>query len=799
MAAGDNFSVALKSDGTVWTWGSNSNAQLGDGTSTQRTSPVEVKATSSTYFSGVVAISTGRTTTYAIKSDGTLWAWGNNPNGQIGDGTTTQRYYPVQTSSLTNVINVSAGGSHVLALESDGSVWAWGQNSSGQLGDGTTTQRTTPVAVSGLGAGSGVAEVTAGYQHSLAWKSDGTVWGWGQNSTGNLGDGTTTSRLTPIQIASFNTVIDVVASYNSLAIKSNGTAWSWGNNVDGQMGNGRLLDYHSPGQMTGMSGAISLGIGIIGYRSMITKNDGTLWVCGKNDYGMLGDGASTQYYSPTQVLSTGTSTIGIACGSAHSLFLKSDGTVWGSGGNTYASVGDGTNFERSIPVQATGLSSIVAVAGGASHSLALKSNGTVWAWTSNNSMGSVGDGTTTARYSAVQVSTLTGITAISAGYYDNMALKSDGTVWTWGLNTNGELGTGTTTNQTSPVQVSSLSGITAVSCGYYHDLALKSDGTVWAWGDNSKGEIGDGTTTARTTPVQVSSLTGIVGISAGYYFNLALKSDGTVWAWGDNSSAQLGDGTFTQRTTPVQVSGLSGIIAVEASQGGASGTFGLALKNDGTVWGWGYNTNGELADGTATQRSTPVQVSGLNGVVAIAAGGNHSLALKQDGSVQSWGSNLFGQMGVGTSYGILFPIVGFNVSPLVTIPSVSITSPSSTGTVTLGQTQTLTASASETGGTIASVSYYVDTTLIGTSTSSGSNYSVSWTPPTWGNFSVTAIAADTLSQTSYHSALVTVQVPYDRDGNGLPDWWELKYLGSVSTAQVPIPTVMVRRIYKNIS
>ena len=300
-----------------------------------------------------------------------------------------------------------------------------------------------------------------------------------------------------------------------------------------------------------------------------------------------------------------------------------------------------------------------ALAGGANHSVALTSNGPLWAW-GYNSLGGLGDGTTTQRSLPVITSGLTNVLSIAAGGYHNLALKPDGTVWTWGYNVYGQLGinNNTTTVINTPVQVLGtggngfLSNIEAIAAGSYHSLALKPDGTVWTWGYNSDGELGDGTTTLRTTPVQVLGtgsngfLSNVGVIAAGNYYSLALKNDGTVWTWGSNNNGQLGDGTTTQRTTPVQVTGLSGTVVAIAAGSGHS----LALKNDGTVWAWGANYYGELGDGTTTQRTTPVQVTGLSGtVVAIAAGSNHSLALKSDGTVWAWGWNYYGQLGDGTT------------------------------------------------------------------------------------------------------------------------------------------------------
>ncbi|HZD60824.1 MAG TPA: RCC1 repeat-containing protein, partial [Anaerolineae bacterium] len=166
-----------------------------------------------------------------------------------------------------------------------------------------------------------------------------------------------------------------------------------------------------------------------------------------------------------------------------------------------------------------------------------------------------------------------------------------------------------------------------IAAGARHSLALKSDGTVLAWGRNDYGQLGNETTTSSSTPVQVSGLTNVTTVTAGWWHSLALELDGTVWAWGDNRYGQLGNETTTSSSKPVQVSNLSGVVAISSCLGAHS----LALKSDGTVWAWGGNWYGQLGDGTTTMyKTTPVQVSGLSGVVAIAAGGEHSLALKQD-------------------------------------------------------------------------------------------------------------------------------------------------------------------------
>ena len=232
IAAGEFHTVAIKTDGTLWAWGYNAYGQLGDGTTTNRHSPVQIGT--GTDWAKVEA---GKEYTVAIKTDGTLWAWGANYSGQLGDGTTTWRYSPVQIGSDTNWAKVAAGDRYTVAIKTDGTLWAWGDNYYGQLGDGTRTTRYSPVQI---GTGTNWAKVAAGGAHTIAIKTDGTLWAWGYNYYGQLGDGTTTNRTSgPVQIGTGTNWAKVAAGwYHTVAIKTDGTLWAWGSNGDGQLGDG---------------------------------------------------------------------------------------------------------------------------------------------------------------------------------------------------------------------------------------------------------------------------------------------------------------------------------------------------------------------------------------------------------------------------------------------------------------------------------------------------------------------------------------------------------------------------------
>jgi len=342
LEGGIFHSTRLKQDGTVWVWGYNDYGQLGDGTTTQRSSPVQVPG-----LSGVTALTAGGYYTLALRQDGTVRAWGRNDNGQLGDGTTTQRSSPVQVPGLSGITAITAGYSYTVALRQDGTLWAWGYNGYGQLGDGTTTQRASPMQVPGL---SGVAAVAAGNDHTVALRQDGTVWAWGRNVYGQLGDGNTSQRASPVQVPGLSGVTAIAAGNDhTVALRQDGTLWAWGNNIYGGLGDGTTTQRASPVQVPGLSGITAITAG--DSYTVALHQDGTVWAWGHNSNGQLGDGTTTPRASPVQVLSGVTT---LAAGMYHTLALRQDGTLWAWGHNGYGQLGDGTTASRSSPVQVTG-------------------------------------------------------------------------------------------------------------------------------------------------------------------------------------------------------------------------------------------------------------------------------------------------------------------------------------------------------------------------------------------------------------------------------------------------------------
>jgi alpha-tubulin suppressor-like RCC1 family protein len=332
----------------------------------------------------------------------TLWGWGFNADGGLGDNTGTSRSIPVTTfAGGTNWKQVASGGTHTAAIKTDGTLWTWGNNSQGQLGINTITTKYTPVTTF-LG-GNNWKQVDCGLNHTAAIKTDGTLWTWGINNAGMLGVNDTTRRLTPVTTS------------------TGGATWK---------------------QVAGGN-----------FHTAAIKNDGTLWTWGNNGSGQLGDNTTTNRSTPVTTFAGGTNWKQVDCGQLHTAAIKTDGTLWTWGNNSNGRLGDNTITTRSIPVTTF-------------------AGGTNWK-------------------------------QVSCGGYFTSAIKTDGTLWTWGLNTSGQLGVNDTNDRTTPVQVfGSANNWKQVSCGLNHTAAIKTDGTLWTWGFNANAELGiNNTTTSRCTPV----------------------------------------------------------------------------------------------------------------------------------------------------------------------------------------------------------------------------------------------------------------------------------------------------------
>jgi alpha-tubulin suppressor-like RCC1 family protein len=598
-------------------------------------------------------VTAGYESSYGLRADGTIYAWGDNTYGQLGDNSQTQRDVPVRVVGGHIFDYVAAGWYHTLGIKTNGSLFGWGDNSLGQLGDGSVpSSASSPQSIVG---GHSFVKVDAGECHSIGLKADGSIWTWGCNESGQLA--------TQLQAGA----IGAGAQGYGSAIDENGVLWMWGFNISGQLGDNSTTNRSSPVTVAGPQGwgihpqIPQLGMdpclvpgncGGIGQHSdnlsWATKTDGSLWMWGDQNQGQLGVGNwTTNYSSPVSVLlSIHTKFFAVASTGglpASTYALGSDGHIYVWGYTGYILSGTAAPLTVNSPIQ---VESYIFDARGPFDPFV----GRVF------------------RY-------------ISAGVFGGLA-GSGAKVWVWGQNAGGHDGricTGDVVNHHSPTQ---LSGIwTHAAHGENNTILIDSAGNVYGCGNNAPGSgmsppwFGGGGPVARSTPtIIVGAPHNAIKVAAAQnsrYFGF-LRADGSLFMWGGNNFGQLGVGDTVSRTSPTSVLGSGQSYSfVDFVIGGESGT--VAIDTEGKVWGWGQW--GHVGNNTTTNRVTPTQTL-LNPITPeefrssptrlgdsatgpfftdIAAGNQHNLALKQDGSAWAWGSNTSGQLGIGTIQNAIAP------------------------------------------------------------------------------------------------------------------------------------------------
>jgi alpha-tubulin suppressor-like RCC1 family protein len=455
------------------------------------------------------------------------------------------------------------------ALTEAGTVKCWGDNRDGQLGDGTTEEHHTPVDVIGLPGGviaiaCGGAYWDSAYIHSCALTDSGRVKCWGSNGYLQLGNGDSYSYNHPMDVHALDPDIQFVAPgfEHTCAVTASGGAKCWGDNGSGQLGNATHTDTSLPVDVIGLSSSVK-AITAGSYHTCALIGSGQAMCWGSNNYGQLGDGSGSNSPTPVNVYGLDHGVTAVSGGFGHTCAITYLGGVKCWGDNDRGQLGDGTELKQLTPVDVTGLTTgVKAIALGYEHTCALTTNGGVKCW-GHNYYGQLGDGTTTDRSTPVDVSGLTSdVTAITTGFNHTCALTSSGKVKCWGYNVEGQLGDRTTTNRSTPVTVNDLtSGIAAITAGGLHTCAMTTYGRVCCWGGNGDGQLGDGSFIEKLTPVTVGGLaSGASAIAAGVGYTCTLAGQGRLKCWGsdfsgivDSPAGQLGLGRIAISSVPVDV------------------------------------------------------------------------------------------------------------------------------------------------------------------------------------------------------------------------------------------------------
>lgn len=657
ISVGSSHTCGVRTGGTLWCWGSDSAGQLGNGATTGNQ---DIPVQESTNATNWTQVSSASGHSCAVKTDGSLWCWGANSYGKLGNGLTTgnQDSPGRESTNATNWAQVSTGGNHTCAIKTDGSLWCWGRDNVGQLGNGgaITADQTAPSREAT--SATDWAYVSAGASHTCAVKTTGTLWCWGIDSFGALGDGVgVVNQNAPVQESTLATdwaQVSTGLAYTTCAVKTSGTLWCWGSGSSGDLGDGTsTFSAYSPVQES--SAATNWLQVNTGYsHSCAVKSDGSLWCWGNDTFGQLGNGATTgNQLSPFQESSGATDWALVTTGNSHSCALKTNGSLWCWGYDTGGMLGNGSTL-RTSPVQESSQAVNWMPVNGGSYRCAIKTDGSLWCWGSDGN-GQLGNGATTgSQISPVrEITNATDWLQASGGASHTCAVKNNGTLWCWGNDGNGQLGNGAATgDQDSPVQESTnaTDWVHISARGGSHSCAIKTNGTLWCWGRDANGQLGNGAIAGdQVSPSQESTnATDWAQVSTALSHTCAVKTGGSLWCWGRDHFGQLGNGaTATDQVSPARES----TNATDWVQVSAANLHTCAIKTDKSLWCWGNDANGQLGNGaTAGNQVSPVREStNATDWAIVDTNGSVTCAIKTDGSLWCWGSGSSGALGNGTT------------------------------------------------------------------------------------------------------------------------------------------------------
>ncbi len=609
--------------------------------------------------------------TCAIKNrDGSLWCWGLNSNGQLGDLTTND------TSSFRGIssedwISVALGDKHSCGILADNKIMCWGINLSGQLGNGSTAQSSEPLDIT---PDTDWLLVDTGTNHTCAIRDDRSLWCWGDNSRSQLGDGNIAdpgdldgNNLTlPKQIGTQTdwTAISLGDEF-SCGIRTisdtDKRIYCWGDNSDGQLGQDPLsLDPVSAPLQESSSLADWDNLATGYNHSCAIKQDQTLHCWGDNQYGQLGQGTTSDSFIPLPISAGGGNLwTDVATGNGHTCGIKDDATLWCWGNNAIGQLGVGNTSHLATPTQISHDNDWLSVFAGNGTTCAIDSEHIGFCWGQNEN-GQLGNGVSTDTDRPRMFDNSDSWLRLDSGVEHSCGLKDESglmTLWCGGGNSFGQLGIGSTANQATPIQIKGSNGLLdywlSFSSGHYHSCAIYSDQALYCWGKNSHGQLGKGTIDDNL-PANWSLAKVTVGsddwnvIDSGASHTCGIKNTDELWCWGDNATGQLGVVTASP-SSPNQVAGNWQDVAVGGFVTSAHPTGGhtCAIKTDGSLWCWGENDVSQLGNEAIITETSPIQIGAETDWVSIDAGNKHTCALKTDDTLYCWGEHILGQVGIG--------------------------------------------------------------------------------------------------------------------------------------------------------
>ncbi len=683
ISAGGLFSLALDEEEKLWATGSNGVGQLGDGTNINKSSLVQITNSDNTKFT---KISAGLTHSLAIDENGTLWAWGHNSKGELGNGTTTNSNTPIKIMEGTKFIEISAGNESSFAIDETGKLYAWGSNENGKLALGNEENKLVPTLVESDIVFKKV-ETSTGENYTLALDELGNLYTWGINTYGQLGNGSFESKNVPTKIQEGKTFKEIDVGYNtSFAIDEQNNLWSFGANGNGELGDGSQTLTNIPKQV--LTNVISIGASW-NHTVSITQ-DGSVNAWGSNENGELGTGNVNNSLVPIVIAKKETVNYNIQ---HYKQKLTLNGydlieTETKEGAKNSYAVAEHKEYEGFIFKSATsgriredGSTILKVYYDRKRENVTFETNGgfingekitdyvvgvetnlptnvvkigyNFAGWYENENLEGepvtkiLSDSTNAKTFYAKWIANpdKAVYNKITGGMYHFLALDKEGSLFAWGLNHNGQCGNGNTQNLLRPTQIMIGTTFKEIAAGTSNSLAIDKDGNLYIWGENGIGQLGNEEIELSTIPVKIMEGTKFTKVAAGGNHYLAIDELGKLYTWGENSKGQLGNGTSNNVTTPSII--MSDKTFKSISAGFESS---VAITTDGKLYVWGANEEGNLGDGSRENKNTPINIQAEVNFESVehSTGLNYFLAIDENGNIWGVGDNSQGQLGDGT-------------------------------------------------------------------------------------------------------------------------------------------------------